>query len=71
MMMMYVLSVLLYVTSALLVAAVLLQPHKSEGAVVMESTIFGVPTEGGPLITVTFLLAGIIFAIVMGMHYFA
>ena len=65
------LSILLYVSSILMIVVVLLQPHKSEGAISTESTIFGVSVDGGPLVRVTWVLATTIALSIFGIHYFA
>ena len=64
------LTVLLYITTTLMIAVVLMQPHKSEGlSSQKESSIFGVSTDGGPLAKATVVLAVLIGLIILGLHY--
>jgi protein translocase SecG subunit len=69
----YLLTGLLYISSILIVVAILLQPHKSEGLSSYnssESNIFGVSADGGPLAKMTAFLAAMIGLIILGLHYF-
>lgn len=65
------LSILLYISSILMIIVVLLQPHKSEGAISTESTVFGLAIDGGPLVRITWALAITITLSIIGIHYFA
>lgn len=66
------LTVSLYITTILMIAAVLMQPHKSDGMSAnnqKEVSIFGVSTDGGPLAKATVVLAILIGLIIFGLHY--
>lgn len=69
----FFLQVSLYFLTTVMVALVLLQPHKSEGlsSMKMDSTIFGVSTDGGPLAKATVVVAVLIALVVLGMRYYS
>lgn len=67
----FLLNLLLYISSVLMIIVVLLQPHKSEGALTpsTDSNIFGVSVDGGPLARVTAYLAVFMAAIIITLNY--
>ena len=61
----------MYILSIVLIALVLIQPHKSEGGLSQLSqnaTIFGVSSDGGPIITITAVTAALLGVVVLAMN---